>query len=81
MQMLQKLREAFLNGRIEYFWDEDLNLLEYIGIDQMRNMAGRINYIIKSIERNIANDEYAITKWVCKYFIFFTKYKYAGPKN
>lgn len=62
--MLQKLREAFLNGRIEYFWDEDLNLLEYIGIDQMRNMAGRINYIIKSIERNIANDEYAITKWV-----------------
>lgn len=66
--MLQKLREAFHNGSIRYFWDENLNLLEHIGYQEMRNMEGRINRIIKDIEKTIANDKYAIAKYIRKYF-------------
>jgi len=66
--MLQKLREAFRRGSIRYYWDENLNLLEHIGYDEMKCMEGRINRIIKDIERTIANDEYAIAKYICEYF-------------
>lgn len=62
--MLQILREAFRNNSIEYFWDEDLNLLEHIGFFQMKNMEGNINRIIKTIENTIANDKYAMAKKV-----------------
>lgn len=66
--MLQKLREAFRRGSIRYYWDENLNLLEHIGYDEMKCMEGRINRIIKDIERTIANDEYAIAKYTREYF-------------
>lgn len=66
--MLQKLREAFRRGSIRYYWDENLNLLEHIGYDEMKCMEGRINRIIKDIERTIANDEYAIAKYIREYF-------------
>ncbi|KAM0724441.1 Cyclic GMP-AMP synthase-like receptor [Formica fusca] len=62
--MLQKLREAFREGSIRYYWDEDLNLLEHIGRDKMRGMTGSINRIIETIERTIANDKYAIAKHI-----------------
>ncbi|XP_025262517.1 uncharacterized protein LOC105259357 isoform X1 [Camponotus floridanus] len=62
--MLQQLREAFRKGRISYYWDEDLNLLERITHDEMRNMEGRINRIIKDIETTIANDKYAIARYI-----------------
>lgn len=62
--MLQQLREAFRKGSIRYYWDENLNLLEHIGYDEMRCMEGRINRIIKDIERTIAYDKYAIAKYI-----------------
>lgn len=66
--MLQQLREAFRKGSIRYYWDENLNLLEHIGYDAMRCMEGRINRIIKDIERTIAYDKYAIAKYIREYF-------------
>lgn len=74
--MLQKLREAFRKGSIKYYWDENLNLLEHIGPDEMRCMTGRINRIIQNIERTIANDKYAIAKCICEYLFFNEIYKY-----
>lgn len=68
--MLQKLREAFCKGSITYFWDEDLNLLEHIGSNEMKCMEGRINRIIKIIERTIINDKYAIARYICEYLFF-----------
>ncbi|XP_050447147.1 cyclic GMP-AMP synthase-like receptor [Cataglyphis hispanica] len=62
--MLQKLREAFRKGTITYYWDKNLNLLQHIGSDEMRCLTGRINHIIQDIERTIANDKYAIAKYV-----------------
>lgn len=68
--MLQKLREAFRESSIRYYWDKDLNLLEHIGRDEMRGMTGRINHIIQTIEKTIANDKYAIARYICEYLFF-----------
>ncbi|CAL1677665.1 unnamed protein product [Lasius platythorax] len=62
--MLQKLREAFRKGSITYFWDEDLNLLENIGWFEMKCMEGRIDRIIKKIEKTIEINKYAIAEWI-----------------
>lgn len=62
--MLQKLHEAFHKRSIRYYWDEDLNLLEHVGRDEMRSMTGRINHIIQTIEKTIANDKYAIARYI-----------------
>ncbi|XP_072757594.1 cyclic GMP-AMP synthase-like receptor isoform X1 [Anoplolepis gracilipes] len=60
--MIQKLREAFRQGRIRYFWDKDLNLLEQIKSSTMKCMFGSIDRIINKIEKTIADDKYAIAK-------------------
>ncbi|XP_011704155.1 PREDICTED: uncharacterized protein LOC105459658 isoform X2 [Wasmannia auropunctata] len=62
--MLEKLRDAFQNRSIIYYWDDDHNLLEKIGHSEMENMKGRLNNALKSIRKNIKEDPYAIAKWV-----------------
>jgi len=69
--MLEKLRDAFRNRCIRYYWDDNLNLLENIGVEEMRNMEGRLDNVLKSIRKNIKTDQYAIAKWVCEYSSFF----------
>lgn len=69
--MLEKLYDAFHNHCIQYYWDDDYNLLENIGDGEMKNMKGRLDYILKDIRKNIKHDQYAIAKWVCKYLFFF----------
>ncbi|XP_071577394.1 cyclic GMP-AMP synthase-like receptor isoform X6 [Temnothorax nylanderi] len=63
-KMLEKLHDAFNNHCIKYYWDDDLNLLESIGREEMRNMEGRLEKILKNIRRTIKDDQYAIAKWV-----------------
>ncbi|XP_024871030.1 cyclic GMP-AMP synthase-like isoform X1 [Temnothorax curvispinosus] len=63
-KMLEKLHDAFNNHCIKYYWDDDLNLLESIGREEMRNMEGRLDKILKNIRRTIKDDQYAIAKWV-----------------
>ncbi|XP_036146503.1 uncharacterized protein LOC105833624 isoform X2 [Monomorium pharaonis] len=62
--MLEKLHEAFQNGYIRYYWDDDHNLLENIGFYEMRNMENRLNKVLKNIRKTIKNDKYAIAKCV-----------------
>ncbi|KAG5338142.1 CGAS synthase, partial [Acromyrmex charruanus] len=62
--MLEELHDAFRNGKINFYWDNDYNLLEKIGPEQMRNMERRLDNVLKSIRKNIQNDQYAIAKWV-----------------
>jgi len=69
--MLEKLHDAFRNRCIRYYWDDDLNLLQNIGFEEMRNMEGRLDNVLKNIRRNIKTDPYAIAKWVCEYSSFF----------
>ncbi|XP_077269378.1 cGAS-like receptor 1 isoform X2 [Temnothorax americanus] len=63
-KMLEKLHDAFNNHCIKYYWDDDLNLLANIGREEMRNMEGRLDKILKNIRRTIKDDQYAIAKWV-----------------
>ncbi|XP_011878531.1 PREDICTED: uncharacterized protein LOC105567892 [Vollenhovia emeryi] len=63
-KMLEKLRDAFHNHCIKYYWDDDLNLLENIGHDKMKNMEGRIERVLKNIRKTIKDDPYAIAEWV-----------------
>ncbi|XP_018366990.1 PREDICTED: cyclic GMP-AMP synthase-like [Trachymyrmex cornetzi] len=62
--MLEELHDALCNGKIEFYWDNDYNLLEKIGPEEMRNMAGRLNNVLESIRKNIKNDQYAIARWI-----------------
>ncbi|XP_018045430.1 PREDICTED: uncharacterized protein LOC108685249 isoform X1 [Atta colombica] len=62
--MLEELRDVLRNGKIEFYWDKDYNLLEKIGPEQMRNMQHRLDNVLKSIRKNIRNDAYAIARWV-----------------
>ncbi|XP_039305022.1 cyclic GMP-AMP synthase [Solenopsis invicta] len=62
--MLKKLRVAFINHCIRYYWDDDLNLLENIKNAEVIKMKGRIDRILKCIETNIGHDPYAIAKFV-----------------
>lgn len=69
--MLEKLHDAFHNHSIKYYWDDDCNLLENIRDEEMKNMKGRLENILKDIRKNIKHDQYAIAKWICKYLSFF----------
>lgn len=69
--MLERLYDAFCNCRITYYWDDELNVLENIGFNEMTNIKYRLNRILKDIRRTIENDRYAIAKYVCKYLSFF----------
>ncbi|XP_018045431.1 PREDICTED: uncharacterized protein LOC108685249 isoform X2 [Atta colombica] len=64
LKMLEELRDVLRNGKIEFYWDKDYNLLEKIGPEQMRNMQHRLDNVLKSIRKNIRNDAYAIARWV-----------------
>jgi cyclic GMP-AMP synthase len=63
-RMLEKLRDAFHDGRIKYYWDNDHNLLENIGRETMRNMEGRLENVLRHIKRNIQYDQYAIAQCI-----------------
>ncbi|XP_039305025.1 uncharacterized protein LOC105203878 isoform X2 [Solenopsis invicta] len=62
--MLEELCKAFRAHRIRYYWDDDLNLLENIKNEEMMNMKGRIEFILKDIKKNIGRDPYTIAKFV-----------------
>ncbi|KAL6268684.1 hypothetical protein P5V15_001814 [Pogonomyrmex californicus] len=62
--MLEKLRDAFHHHCIRYYWDDELNLLETIGAAEIRNMEGRLDYILQKIKTTIRNDPYAIARWI-----------------
>lgn len=64
--MLERLHDAFHNRCIRYYWDDDVNLLENIGREEMRNMEGRLENVLKSIRKTIKDDQYAIARWVCE---------------
>ncbi|KYN43596.1 hypothetical protein ALC56_01858 [Trachymyrmex septentrionalis] len=68
--MLEELHDALHNGKIEFYWDNNYNLLEKIGPVEMGNMECRLNNVLKSIRKNIKNDDYAIAKYVCEYLHF-----------
>lgn len=68
--MLEKLRNAFHNRSIRYYWDDSCNLLENIEPDEMKNMEGRLDNVLKRIRRNIKDDRYAIASCVCEYLFF-----------
>ncbi|KAG5307687.1 CGAS synthase, partial [Acromyrmex insinuator] len=62
--MLEELHNAFRKGKINFYWNNHYNLLEKIGPEQMRNMERRLDNVLKSIRKNIQNDQYAIAKYV-----------------
>ncbi|XP_018356512.1 PREDICTED: uncharacterized protein LOC108756873 [Trachymyrmex septentrionalis] len=64
LKMLEELHDALHNGKIEFYWDNNYNLLEKIGPVEMGNMECRLNNVLKSIRKNIKNDDYAIAKYV-----------------
>ncbi|XP_018406844.1 PREDICTED: uncharacterized protein LOC108782940 [Cyphomyrmex costatus] len=65
MFMLRKLRDAFYNGKIEFYWDDDYNLLGKIKPMEMKNMENRLNNILKHIKKKaIEKDRYAIATYV-----------------
>lgn len=66
--MLIRLYEALCNGRIEFYWDEKLNLLEKIGYSELKNIQGRLSRIINNIKKQIIEEPknpYAIATYVC----------------
>lgn len=68
--MLEELYKAFCNRCIQYYWDENVNLLEKIGYNEMENIKGRLSNIIKNIKKQIIekpDDPFAIATYVCKY--------------
>lgn len=71
--MLEKLQDAFRNHCIKYYWDDDCNLLENIGNEEIRNMKGRLDNILNNIRKTIEHDRYAIAKHVCKYLFLCFK--------
>lgn len=68
--MLEQLHDAFRNHYIKNYW-YDHNLLENIKHEEMKNMEGRLENILKKIRKTINHDPYAIAKYVCKYLSFF----------
>ncbi|XP_043256799.1 cyclic GMP-AMP synthase-like [Colletes gigas] len=62
--MLQELHYAFMEHRIEYFWDAKYNLLQKIGRLEMDNMAHRLSNVIKNIEKRITSDPFIIASYV-----------------
>ncbi|XP_020281521.1 cyclic GMP-AMP synthase [Pseudomyrmex gracilis] len=62
--MLQKLCHAFENGKINFYWVDAVNLLEGMNGHEIRNIYGKLNNILKKIERNIKTDKFAIAEYV-----------------
>ncbi|XP_020295044.1 cyclic GMP-AMP synthase-like [Pseudomyrmex gracilis] len=61
--MLQKLRDAFKNKRIDFYWVAGVDLLEKMSDVQKEQIKCRLDNIIKDIERNIKEDKFVIAKY------------------
>ncbi|XP_032688739.1 cyclic GMP-AMP synthase-like isoform X2 [Odontomachus brunneus] len=65
--MLKQLFEAFHDRCIKYYWDENVNLLEKIEYNEMKNIEKRLFNIIKNIEKQITekpDNSFAIATYV-----------------
>lgn len=71
--MLQKLRDAFKNKRIDFYWVTRVDLLEKMSDVQKEQIKCRLDNIIRDIEKNIKENKFVIAKYICKYnfFLFF----------
>lgn len=69
--MLQKLRDAFKNKRIDFYWVAGVDLLEKMSDVQKEQIKCRLDNIIKDIERNIKEDKFVIAKYTRKYNCFY----------
>ncbi|XP_032688741.1 uncharacterized protein LOC116852446 isoform X4 [Odontomachus brunneus] len=66
-EMLKQLFEAFHDRCIKYYWDENVNLLEKIEYNEMKNIEKRLFNIIKNIEKQITekpDNSFAIATYV-----------------
>lgn len=63
--MLKKLQSVFEQGKLDYYWNKEYNLLSKISHIEMYNIAQRLKNIIKDIEKN-ATDKYILAKYICK---------------
>ncbi|KZC12748.1 hypothetical protein WN55_05349, partial [Dufourea novaeangliae] len=68
--MLKEMQHAFQQHRVEYFWDENYNLLEKIRKDEMTNITHRLNNIIKNIEKNAISNSLVFAAHICKLMFF-----------
>ncbi|XP_032688740.1 cyclic GMP-AMP synthase-like isoform X3 [Odontomachus brunneus] len=67
LKMLKQLFEAFHDRCIKYYWDENVNLLEKIEYNEMKNIEKRLFNIIKNIEKQITekpDNSFAIATYV-----------------
>ena len=63
--MLEELHYAFDQHKINYFWNEEHNLLCKIHNTEMFNIANHLKRIINDIKRN-AEDDFILAKYICK---------------
>lgn len=63
--MLKELQHVCEQGKLDYYWNEEYNLLSRIGQMELYNIAHRLKKIIKDIEKN-ATDKYILAKYIRK---------------
>jgi len=52
MEMLRRYREYIDRGRIPYYWNQENNLIDKVGVQTLQNTANQLNTIIRRIENN-----------------------------
>ena len=62
-EMLKELQRVCEQGKLDYYWNKEYNLLSRISQIQMYNIAQRLKKIIKDIEKN-ATDKYILVKYI-----------------
>nr|XP_033340254.1 cyclic GMP-AMP synthase-like isoform X2 [Megalopta genalis]XP_033340255.1 cyclic GMP-AMP synthase-like isoform X2 [Megalopta genalis]XP_033340256.1 cyclic GMP-AMP synthase-like isoform X2 [Megalopta genalis]XP_033340257.1 cyclic GMP-AMP synthase-like isoform X2 [Megalopta genalis] len=62
--MLKEMYRCFQQHTIKYFWDDEYNLLSRIKKAEMINITGRLQNIIKQIERNAPSDPFIVAKLI-----------------
>nr|XP_033340264.1 uncharacterized protein LOC117228559 [Megalopta genalis] len=62
--MLKEMYRCFQQHTIKYFWDDKYNLLSRIKKAEMSNITGRLQNIIKQIERNAPSDPFIVAKLI-----------------
>ncbi|XP_071877906.1 cGAS-like receptor 1 isoform X2 [Bombus fervidus] len=64
-EMLKELQHVCEQGKLDYYWNKEYNLLSRIGKVEMYNITQRLKNIIKDIEKN-ATDKYILAKYIRK---------------
>ncbi|XP_043586830.1 uncharacterized protein LOC122569612 [Bombus pyrosoma] len=62
-EMLKELQRVCEQGKLDYYWNKEYNLLSKISQMKMYNIAQRLKNIIKDIEKN-PTDKYILAKYI-----------------